>query len=129
MATAKTAASEAPVNGEKTSSWLKNSYKSATSGATARSSEFALRVNDFQRTAFERIMETVGAVQDSVGESMHTFARDVNFVPPEGAKLVEEWSRLVKRGRQDFVDSTVKSYDLVGAYLERVKVEAKQETA
>ena len=109
---------------EKIQNWAQASVRSATRRTTLRATDAAGRINDFQRRSFERVMETVGKLQDRAGEGVHGLVRDSKLVPQEGARVVEEWNGLVQRGRNDFVRATVKSYDLVGEYLERVRENA-----
>jgi len=109
---------------DKLQNWAQDSVNSATRTTTLRTTDAATRINDFQKRSFERVMGTIGKLQDRTGETVHGFVKDSKLVPKEGVKVVEEWNGLVQRGREDFVNATVKSYDLVGEYIDRIRENA-----
>jgi hypothetical protein len=86
-----------------------------------RAADMALRTIELQRKAFNGAIRGIGSLQDRTGKMLHQFAKSASWVPDEGRQVVDEWTKVTKRGREDFQRSLDKSFDLLSQYFERVK--------
>ena len=95
-----------------------------------RAAQLTLSVIDFQKAAFDNIIDFIGRLQEQTGKVLHEAVDNLSWVPGEGKEVVDEWIKTVKKGRKDFKHSTDKSFDLISKFVKRMEGEqsAKKST-
>ena len=96
-----------------------------------RAAQLTISVIDFQKAAFDNIIDFIGRLQEQTGKVLHEAVDNLSWVPGEGKEVVDEWIKTVKKGRKDFKRSTDKRFDLMSKFVKRIggDQEAKQPTA
>ena len=93
--------------------------------AKTQSAEMVAKAINVQRSAFDKAFKIAADVQERTDKMIVDQVKDAAWMPEEGRKLVQEWSRTLASGWVEFKKTVDKSYDLLGAYLERVKEQEK----
>ena len=96
-----------------------------------RAAQLTISVIDFQKAAFDNIIDFIGRLQEQTGKVLHEAVDNLSWVPGEGKEVVDEWIKTVNKGRKDFKRSTDKSFDLISKFVKRIEGEqsAKKSTA
>lgn len=100
---------------------MRRAAKRTREAGARRAADMALRTIELQRKAFNTAIRSLGGLQDQTGKMLHRFAKSASWVPDEGRQVVDEWTRVTKRGREEFQKTMEKSSDLLTQYFERVK--------
>jgi hypothetical protein len=102
----------------------------AQSQGRQQGSELAISVLDFQKTAFDNSVKAIESLQEQSEKVLKELVNTSSIMPGEGKKIVSEWRRMLKRGQQDLTKTVDTSFDLFGAFFERVRrEEAEKEKA
>ena len=96
-----------------------------------RAAQLTISVIDFQKAAFDNIIDFIGRLQEQTGKVLHEAVDNLSWVPGEGKEVVDEWIKTVNKGRKDFKRSTDKSFDLISKFVKRIEGErsAKKSSA
>jgi polyhydroxyalkanoate synthesis regulator phasin len=87
----------------------------------------AKQMIDLQRATFDNSFRTMILLQDQAERMANTFFEQTVWLPEEGRKVVSEWVKAYKQGRDDFkkvVDQNFKNVETfleVGEKTEKVK--------
>ena len=87
--------------------------------------EFQRQLVEFQKQAFDSTFNALSALQDQQRELMSRLLEGAPAVPGEMKQLLEEWTRAVETGREQFRDTVDRSFETVESYLERLAGEGE----
>ncbi len=79
--------------------------------------QIAKQMVDFNKTAFDNSFEAMTVIQDQAEKMFTTAVEQTSFFPDEGKKLINEWIRTYKKGRDDFKAATDENFKKVEAYF------------
>ena len=68
---------------------------------------------EFNKTAFDNSFRAMSALQDQTEQLVFSFLEKAPWFPPEGRKIIDEWVRSYKKGRDEFKISADASYKKV----------------
>ena len=105
-------------------------FSVTTGGASMDASiSGAKRLVKFQRSSVKAGLALVAKVQKHTEKSLHAAAKEGKWLPLEGKEAVDEWSKMMKSGVDEFSRVTDKSFELLLTYLDRVEKEKKARSA
>lgn len=87
--------------------------------------EFQRQIVEFQKQAFDSTFNALSALQDQQRELMSRLLEGAPAVPGEMKQLLDEWTRAVETGREQFRDTVDRSFETVESYLERLAGEGE----
>ena len=90
--------------------------------------EFQRQLVEFQKQAFDSTFNALSALQDQQRELMSRLLEGAPAVPGEMKQLLDEWTRAVETGREQFRDTVDRSFETVESYLERLAGEGEGAT-
>lgn len=85
----------------------------------------ARRLVKLQRGGVKTGLGLVSKVQKYTEKSLHKAVKDGDWLPKEGKEVVDDWSKMMKSGLDDFTQVTDKSFELLLHFLDRVEKEQK----
>lgn len=83
------------------------------------SSWIAKQMIDFQKTTFDNMYNSMVMLQDHTEKLANTLFEQATWIPEESSRIVNQWTEIFKKGRNDFKvavdDSFSKMEDLLTA--------------
>ncbi len=79
--------------------------------------QIAKQMVDFNKTAFDNSFEAMSALQDQAEKMFIASMEQTSFFPAEGKKLINEWIKTYKKGREDFKAAANENFKKVEAYF------------
>jgi len=79
--------------------------------------QIAKQMVDFNKTAFDNSFEAMSALQDQAEKMFTASMEQTSFFPAEGKKLINEWIKTYKKGREDFKAAADENFKKVEAYF------------
>jgi len=79
--------------------------------------QFVKGVIDFQRSAFENGFDTIVTLQDQAEKMASAFLSQAAWIPEEGKGAIAEWSKVYKKGRDDFKKAVSEGYTKAESFL------------
>ena len=79
--------------------------------------QIAKQMVDFNKTAFDNSFEAMSALQDQAEKMFTATMEQTSFFPAEGKKLINEWVKTYKKGRDDFKATTDENFKKVEAFF------------
>jgi len=79
--------------------------------------QIAKQMVDFNKTAFDNSFEAMSALQDQAEKMFTASMEQTSFFPAEGKKLINEWIKTYKKGREDFKAAADVNFKKVEAYF------------
>lgn len=79
--------------------------------------QIAKQIVDFNKTAFDNSFEAMSALQDQAEKMFTASMEQTSFFPAEGKKLINEWIKTYKKGREDFKAAADENFKKVEAYF------------
>lgn len=79
--------------------------------------QIAKQMVDFNKTAFDNSFEAMSALQDQAEKMFLASIEQTSFFPEEGKKVVNEWIKTYKKGRQDFKAAADENFKKVEAFF------------
>jgi len=70
---------------------------------------------EFNKTAFDNSFNAMAALQEQTERMINMFIDQSPWLPEDGKKVIRDWSRAFKKGREDFKKSVDESYKKVDA--------------
>jgi len=64
--------------------------------------QLAKQIVDFNKMTFDNSFNTMSAIQDQTEKMFVSMMEQMPYFPEEGKKLVNEWIKAYKKGREDF---------------------------
>jgi len=79
--------------------------------------QLAKQMVDFNKTAFDNSFNTMSTIQDQTEKMFTSMMEQMVFFPEEGKKLVNEWIKTYKKGREDFKAAADENFKKVEAFF------------
>ena len=79
--------------------------------------QIAKQMVDFNKTAFDNSFEAMSALQDQAEKMFTAKMEQTSFFPEEGKKLINEWIKNYKKGRDDFKAAADENFKKVEAFF------------
>ncbi len=79
--------------------------------------QIAKQMVDFNKTAFDNSFEAMSALQDQAEKMFIASMEQTSLFPAEGKKLINEWIKTYKKGREDFKAAADENFKKVEAYF------------
>lgn len=79
--------------------------------------QVAKQMVDFNKTAFDNSFDTMSTIQDQTEKMFVSMMEQMPFFPEEGKKLVNEWIKTYKKGRDDFKAAADENFKKVEAFF------------
>ncbi len=76
---------------------------------------------DFNKTAFDNTFNAMTVLQDQTEKMVSMYMEQAPWFPEEGKKLINEWVRAYKKGREDFKGIVDVNYKKVEDYFAKAK--------
>ncbi len=76
---------------------------------------------DFNKTAFDNTFNAMMVLQDQTEKMVSMYMEQAPWFPEEGKKLINEWVRAYKKGREDFKGIVDANYKKVEDYFAKAK--------
>lgn len=107
---------------------VKTRLKDSSAKAKTQSFDLAISMAKLQQSALDQAFKQLANLQKRSDKLIKNYVQKADWMPSEGKNIVEEWSRMLNSGRDDFQQTMDKSYDLLKNGLERVKKDQKTAT-
>ncbi|MGA7875389.1 MAG: hypothetical protein WCA08_06975 [Desulfoferrobacter sp.] len=78
---------------------------------------------DFNKAAFENAFNTMTLLQDQTERMTNMFLEQATWLPKEGRKVIDEWMKAYKTGRDNFKGSMDDAFKKVENYFGEPKKE------
>lgn len=78
---------------------------------------------DFNKAAFENAFNTMTLLQDQTERMTNVFLEQAPWLPKEGRKVIDEWMKAYKTGRDSFKNSMDDAFKKVENYFAEPKKE------
>jgi hypothetical protein len=72
---------------------------------------------DIQKNAFDNGFNAIVALQDQAENMMNSFLEQATWIPEEGKGAIFEWSKMYKKGRDDFKKAVNDGYKKAESFL------------
>lgn len=72
---------------------------------------------DFNKTTFDNAFNTMATLQDQSERMTAMFLEQATWLPKEGKKVIEEWAKAYKSGRETFKKNMDDAFKKVEAYF------------
>jgi len=72
---------------------------------------------DFNKTAFDNAFEAMAVIQDQTEKMVTAMMEQTAFFPDEGKKLITEWIKTYKKGREEFKAAADENFKKVESFF------------
>jgi polyhydroxyalkanoate synthesis regulator phasin len=79
--------------------------------------QIAKQMVDFNKTAFDNSFEAMSVIQDQTEKMLGTMIEQTSFFPEEGKKLVTDWIKTYKKGREEFKAAADENFKKVETFF------------
>jgi len=79
--------------------------------------QMAKQMVDFNKTAFDNSFEAMSVIQDQTEKMVSSMMEQTSFFPEEGKKLVNDWIKTYKKGREEFKAAADENFKKVEAFF------------
>ena len=69
------------------------------------------------KTVFETTLNSMAMLQDQMEKTTNMFLEQTTWLPAEGKKVVEEWLKAYKKGRENLKSSVDESFKKVETFF------------
>jgi polyhydroxyalkanoate synthesis regulator phasin len=83
--------------------------------------DMAKQVIQFYKTTFDNSFGTLVMLQDQAEKLLKTFVDQTPGMSDEGRKVLDQWTSVYKKGRDDFKKAMDEGYDKVEDFFDRFK--------
>ena len=93
--------------------------------------KMAKQMIDFHKATFDNTFNAMVMLQDQTEKMVNSFMEQATWLPEEGKRVIDEWLKGYKKGREDFkklADDNFKKVEDFFAAPGKAKKEAKKET-
>ena len=77
---------------------------------------FAKQMIEFQKATFDNSFDAAVTLQDQAEQLFNTSIEQASWMPEEGRRMVDEWVKMYKSGRDGFKTAVDESFDKLAAY-------------
>lgn len=85
--------------------------------------KFTKQMIDFQKATFGSAYNSVSLLQDQAERMAYLAIEKTPWFPEEGKKVLDEWTVMYKKGREEFKDAVIQNYDSVKSLLDETNAE------
>lgn len=78
---------------------------------------FAKQMIDFQKATFDNSFNAVVMLQEQAERMFHSAMEQVEWLPEESRRALDEWIRIYKTGRSDFKRIVDEGYDQMSDFV------------
>jgi hypothetical protein len=79
--------------------------------------QIAKQIVDFNKAAFDNSFDAMSALQDQAEKMFTATMEQTSFFPAEGKKLINEWVKNYKKGRDEFKAAADENFKKVEAFF------------
>ena len=79
--------------------------------------QIAKQMVDFNKKAFDASFEAMAAMQEQTEKMVSTMMQQSQFFPDEGKKLITDWLKTYKKGREEFKAAANENFKKVDAFF------------
>jgi polyhydroxyalkanoate synthesis regulator phasin len=79
--------------------------------------QIAKQMVDFNKTAFDNAFNAMSVIQDQAEKMFTSMVEQTPVFPEEGKKVVNEWIKTYKKGREDFKSAADENFKKVEAFF------------
>ena len=79
--------------------------------------QIAKQMVDFNKKAFDASFEAMAAMQEQTEKMVSTMMQQSQFFPVEGKKLITDWLKTYKKGREEFKAAADENFKKVDAFF------------
>jgi polyhydroxyalkanoate synthesis regulator phasin len=79
--------------------------------------QIAKQMVDFNKTAFDNAFEAMAVIQDQTEKMVTAMMEQTAFFPDEGKKLITEWIKTYKKGREEFKAAADENFKKVESFF------------
>ena len=79
--------------------------------------QIAKQMVDFNKTAFDNAYQAMSVIQDQTEKMFASMMEQTAFFPEEGKKLVMDWIKTYKKGREEFKAAADENFKKVETYF------------
>jgi len=79
--------------------------------------QMAKQMVDFNKKAFDASFEAMAAMQEQTEKMVSTMMQQTQFFPDEGKKLITDWLKTYKKGREEFKAAANENFKKVDAFF------------
>lgn len=79
--------------------------------------QIAKQMVDFNKKAFDNSFEAMAVLQDQTEKLVAAMMLQTTFFPEEGKKLINDWLKTYKKGREEFKTAADENFKKVDAFF------------
>ena len=79
--------------------------------------QIAKQMVDFNKTAFDNSYESMSVIQDQTEKMVSAMMEQTSLFPEEGKKLINDWIKTYKKGREEFKAAADENFKKVEKYF------------
>ncbi len=79
--------------------------------------QMAKQMVDFNKTAFDNSFEAMSVIQDQTEKMLGSMMTQTAIFPEEGKKLVNDWIKTYKKGREEFKAAADENFKKVETFF------------
>ena len=79
------------------------------------------QIMDFNKTAFDNTFNSVSILQDQAEKLIYRFLEKAPWFPEDGKKVINEWVKTYKKGREDFKAYADENYKKAMEYFAKAE--------
>ena len=76
---------------------------------------------DFNKTAFDNIFNSMVMLQEQTEKMASTLLNQATGLPDDGKKVINEWVKAYKKGREDYKKAVDESFEKVEVFFKDFK--------
>jgi hypothetical protein len=84
---------------------------------TMEPKQIAKQMVDFNKTAFDNSFEAMAVIQDQTEKMVTAMMQQTAFFPEEGKKLIDDWIKTYKKGREEFKAAADENFKKVESFF------------
>ena len=85
---------------------------------------FAKQMIDFNKTTFDNAFNSMVMLQEQTESMVNTFLEQTPWLPEDGKKVLDQWVKTYKKGRDDFKKAIDQNFEKAEAlFVETGKTE------
>jgi len=79
--------------------------------------KIAKQMIEFQKATFDNSFSAMGMVQEQAERMLNMSLEQATWLPEEGRKVIDEWIKAYKKGREDFKKIVDENFGRVEAFF------------
>ena len=79
--------------------------------------QIAKQMVDFNKKAFDNSFEAMAVLQDQTEKMVAAMMQQTTFFPEEGKKLINDWLKTYKKGREEFKTAADENFKKVDVFF------------